>query len=290
MLSAAAKCPAKAAPSDDTIAPLKRSERAETLDFLAERPIHTVIMAGWIRDFGVVSDQHRGTFYRTRGPDGKISGVALIGRHTFFEVRTKEALRLFAELARGVPGIRMVFAEKGLLSEFWHRYSASSRKPRLKNSEILIDISGSTPFSGPLPDLRPARLDELDQVARAHASMVLDETGVDPLLADPEGFRSRCASRIKEGRVWVWVKNGELLFKTDIISDTPAAYYIEGLWVNPAIRATGSSARCVSSLCKKLLNGTNSIVGFVDADNAAAIKLYRNSGFSFRDRYEKIYL
>jgi hypothetical protein len=46
--------------------------------------------------------------------------------------------------------------------------------------------------------------------------MVYVETGVDPLVTYPKGFSMRCASRIRQNRVYVWVKNGELIFKTDI--------------------------------------------------------------------------
>ena len=290
MTSATRACREKAAPPLNTIAPLSEDERYEALDFLAKRPLHTVILAGWIRDHGVISPHHRGTFYRTRDVEGRMSGVALIGRNTFFETRSHEALRQFASCARDAGEIKMVFAEERLLSEFWTLYSKRSRKPRLKSIEILFDISKGMSIDGPLPQLRLATLGELEPIARAHASMVFDETGIDPLVTDPEGFRSRCAERITQGRVWVWVKRGELLFKTDIISDTPAAYYIEGLWVNPSIRATGSSYRCLSSLCQRLLTGKNAIVGFVDAENEAAVKLYRNSGFSLRERYEKFYL
>jgi uncharacterized protein len=290
MTSATGACREKAAPPLDSIAPLSEAERCEALAFLAERPLHTVILAGWICDHGVISPHHRGTFYRTRDGHGRMSGVALIGRNTFFEARTGDALREFAKCARDAGEIKMVFAEERPLSEFWQLYSDRSRRPRLKSSEILFETKKCTLIDGPLPQLRLATPGELEPVARAHASMVRDETGIDPLVSDPEGFRSRCAQRIGHGRVWVWIKDGELLFKTDIISDTPAAYYIEGLWVNPSIRATGSSYRCLGSLCQRLLNGKNAIVGFVDADNEAAVKLYRNSGFSLRERYEKFYL
>jgi hypothetical protein len=41
---------------------------AEVLDFLSERPLHTVAMTGFIRDNGLVSELNRGT------PDGNTHG------------------------------------------------------------------------------------------------------------------------------------------------------------------------------------------------------------------------
>jgi predicted GNAT family acetyltransferase len=141
-----------------------------------------------------------------------------------------------------------------------------------------------------ISELRLATEEDLTMVATVHAQMVFEETGVNPLATDPDGFRLRCAARIKQDRVWVWVKNGELIFKTDVVSDTPEAIYIEGLWVNPNQRGTGVSKLCLASLCQRLLNHSNAICGFVDVENIAAQSLYRNTGFSITDNYAKIYL
>ncbi len=53
-------------------------QEREVLTFLAERPVHTVIMAGFIRDNGLVSPLNRGTFYGYRDHTGRLRGVALI--------------------------------------------------------------------------------------------------------------------------------------------------------------------------------------------------------------------
>src|SRR2546430_5209448 len=42
---------------------LTEKERNEVLAFLAERPVHTVCIAGFIRDNGLVSPLNRGSFY-----------------------------------------------------------------------------------------------------------------------------------------------------------------------------------------------------------------------------------
>ena len=64
---------------------LTENQREEVLEFLARRPLHAVIMSGWIREYGIVSPQHRGDFYGCRDGEGNLVGVALIGRNTLFE-------------------------------------------------------------------------------------------------------------------------------------------------------------------------------------------------------------
>jgi len=237
-----------------------------------------------------VSPNHRGTFYVYRNRDHRIRGIALIGRNTIFDARTDAALKALAKCARGCTDVRMMFAETSRLLEFWHYFASPEQTPRKACSELLFDISSCPSNLDPSVNLRQAKLGELDQVVAAHAAMVVAETGTNPLELDPEGFRTRCAERIRGGRVWVWVRDGKVLFKTDVISETPEAVYIEGLWVDPAARGRGVAWRCLGGLCKRLLDGKNAICGFVDSENFAAQSLYRKAGFTVRNRYEKVYV
>jgi hypothetical protein len=50
--------------------PLSAVDAPEVLAFLAERPLHTVNMAGLIRANGLVSPHNRGTFHACRDEEG----------------------------------------------------------------------------------------------------------------------------------------------------------------------------------------------------------------------------
>src|SRR5262245_19209848 len=94
--------------TDVTLAKLKEREETEVLNFLAERPIHTVAMAGFIRDNGLVSEHHRGIFYSCRNSEGKLEGVALIGHSILIETRTDRALEAFATLAKECTNAHLI--------------------------------------------------------------------------------------------------------------------------------------------------------------------------------------
>src|ERR1051326_1593437 len=79
-----------------TIEHLTGKDEAETLSFLAERPIHTVCMMGMILENGLVSSSNRGDFYACRDAEGQLEGVALIGHATLIEARSDAALEAFA--------------------------------------------------------------------------------------------------------------------------------------------------------------------------------------------------
>ena len=271
--------------------PLTEKDQAETLNFLSIRPVHAVMLAGWIRDHGIVSPQHCGTFYGHRDEKGNLGGVAMIGRKLLFEAATEEAIIAFARCARDPHhDIRMIFAEEEKLKTFWRYYREETQMPTPSRHQMITCVEPVSADMETASAIRLATRDDLDQIVAAHAEMVMAETGVNPLVADADGFRMRCAQRVDLGRVWVWIKDGELIFKTDILSATPEVIYIEGLWVNPKERGNGYSTSCLASMCRHLLSGSNTICGFVHTEHPLSSSLYRNAGFKVVDTYAKIYL
>src|ERR1044071_2758558 len=69
---------------------LTNNDAVEVLEFLAQRPIHTVAMMSMIHDNGIVSAFNRGTFFGCRDLKGQLEGVALVGHATLMETRSEE--------------------------------------------------------------------------------------------------------------------------------------------------------------------------------------------------------
>lgn len=270
--------------------PLTERDRSEVLEFLSEQPARTVIMAGLIYDHGLQNQPSGGTFYGYWNSRATLEGVALIGRMTMFETRSNAAIRAFADVARRERAIKMVMAEDEELEKFWEWYRTEEQTPRLSCQEVLYEYDGAAAREISAAGLRRATIEHLDQVVMAHAGMVQEESGVNPLEADPEGFRERCARRIEQGRVWVLIREGELLFKADLVAETPKSAYLEGLWVNPAYRHKGVGRRSVAELRCALTAEKSSLSGFVNARNFRAQAFYEQAGCAVRARFGKIYL
>ena len=115
---------------------LTENQSEEVLAFLARRPLHAVILSGWIRDHGIVSPQHQGEFYGCWDGERNLVGVAIIGRKTLFEVRTDQAIIAFARCAKMCPDIRMLFAEESELVVFWLHYDGLAPMPSKYEFEI----------------------------------------------------------------------------------------------------------------------------------------------------------
>jgi uncharacterized protein len=270
---------------------LTGDDRAEVLSFLAQRAVHTVFMAGLIRDNGVVSPLNRGTFYACRDGQGGLEGVALIGHATLVEARTEAALSAFAHFAQGCSLSHLIHGIPKEVESFWQSYAQQSeRTMRRLCREMLFEHRGPVKPLEAVKGLRQATLDDLALVMSVNAGLAAEECGINPLQRDALGFRQRTARRIEQGRIWVWAQEGQLIFKADIVADTPEAVYLEGVYVDPQERRKGYGLRCMTQLSRCLLARTEVVCLIVNELKTEAQAFYRRAGYKHTSDYDTIYL
>jgi ribosomal protein S18 acetylase RimI-like enzyme len=269
---------------------LAEAQREEALAFLAERAVHTVYMSSLLRDNGVESRLNRGTFYACRDHEQKLVGVALIGHATLVEARSEATVEAFARLARGCACAHLIRGEQETVEAFWRYHALDGEKPRLVCREMLYELRTPAAAREPVRGLRRATLAELEQVMRVNASMAVDECGTNPMERDPVGFRVRTARRVEQGRVWVWADEAGLVFKADVLAETPEAVYLEGVHVRAGERGKGVGLRCMSQLAHELLRGADAVCLVVSEKYEGAQAFYRKSGYRFLGYYDTIYL
>lgn len=278
---------------------LTKETEPAALEFLSARPIHTVVMASFIRDNGATNDLNRGTFYIHLDRCGKIDGVALIGHVTLFETESDPAIKAFARLVRtDREGIRLIIGEEEKIKQLWSHLGCHAPPVAELRRELLFERRGpigksSTPFKGSNVTVasRPARLDDLRLVMATHARMAVEDFGLpDPLLTDPIGFAQRCVRRILQQRTWIIVSGNTLIFKADVVAETPEAVYLEGLYVQPALRGQGFGLKCLAELCRRLRKPDRSICLLVNERNESALRFYQTAGFQVRSAYTTVFI
>ncbi len=196
----------------------------------------------------------------------------------------------FALAAQAHTRTHMILGEKDKVEQFWNYYSDEGQEMRLACRELLFELRHAMQVREEVEGLRRATLDDLDLVAPAHAAMAEFESGINPLQVDPDGFRSRCARRIEMGRTWVLVEDGRLIFKADVMADTPDVIYLEGVWVSPQDRGRGVGRKCMRQLCRDLLTRTKSVCALVNDELERAHTFYRMCNFKVRAVYDSIFL
>ncbi|HEX8177936.1 MAG TPA: GNAT family N-acetyltransferase [Pyrinomonadaceae bacterium] len=270
--------------------PLMDEEEADALAFLALRAVHTVFLATLIRDNGLISPLNRGTFYGCRDTSGRLIGLALIGHATLFETDDEDALAAFARLTQACPTAYLIRGEQTRVAQFWHYYEPHGRRPRRIEREVLLEQRPPVAVLKPVHELRLATSEDLNRIMQVNAALIEAECGINPLVRDPIGYRVRLLRRIEQGRCWVWVREGRLIFKADVAADTPAAAYLEGVWVNPEERRRGYGLRCLSQLGRTLLARSETVSVVINETATAEQAFYRKAGYKVATPYDTIYL
>ena len=268
--------------------PLPGSEE-HILPALSRKSLTNVIMEGFIRDNGFVSPLNRGRFYACRDEENSVEGVALIGHTILFEAFSDRAIQSFAALARRDSTPHLLMGEHNVVERFWGYYSSNDQSPRLVCPILFLQRREPFAEESGISGLRTATREDLEHVVQAQAAMAFEISGVDPLKKDPAGFRERYLRRIEKNRVWVLMEDGQLVFKTDIIADTPQANYIEGVYVRPEDRGKGLGRRCLTELGRILLKRTKALYLFVENDSTKTTSFYLSLGFTVAGQYDLLY-
>jgi ribosomal protein S18 acetylase RimI-like enzyme len=250
----------------------------QVLAYCAEEPVERVFLED-------VARRGTGHFAALEREDGSLKALCHLGTNV---VPSGEGCEGFAELAsRASP--RMLIGERRAVGDLW---SASRRKLGRAREDRLrqpVYVSTAPPEPGGT-GLRPATPTDLDLLVPACARAHQEELGVDPLRRDANGFRWRTRVQIEEGRSWLWVEDGVILFKAEASAWTPTAVQLQQVWVDPPARRLGNASRALRDLLVRLLGDVPAVCLFVRAENDAAIRLYETVGMRHVLDYRSVLL
>ncbi|MEN3333487.1 MAG: uncharacterized protein V7641_2852 [Blastocatellia bacterium] len=261
----------------------------EVRSFLAERPLQSFGLLGLLDDNGLVSPHNRGDFYAYRGPENQLEGVALIGYNTIIDARSEEALQVFADLAKAVVNPFLILAQEQQIDRFIEYYSDAMYNCTAIDRYWLFNHRGPLDNRNPLANVRLATINDLELIVWAHNQCGIEETDVDGLALDAEGFTARCARRIQRGRTWVWIDNQKFMLKLDVITATREVAYLESFWVHPEERGKGYGSRFVNQVSERLLKDSASVCLLAQETKTTAHLLYRKAGYEVIDSYRAMF-
>ena len=248
---------------------------AQILAFCAEDPVERVFLED-------VARRGLGRFVAL-ADDGRLTALCHVGANV---VPSGAGCAAFASTSiSGRP--RMLIGEERAVGELWEAARRRLPRPREDRPGQPVYVLAEPPEPGET-GLREATLADLDLLVPACAQAHLEEIGLNPLERDAEGFRWRTQAQIGEGRSWLWVEDGTILFKAEASAWTPRAVQLQQVWVDPSVRNHGYAKRGMRDLCRRLLGQVPVVCLFVRADNEPAIRVYESIGMRRTITYRSV--
>jgi hypothetical protein len=167
-----------------------------------------------------------------------------------------------------------------LVMPMWQRLESAWGPARdVREHQPLMSLS-RMPNCPIDPGVRQVRPEEIDTYLVAAVDMFIGEVGVDPRVGDGgHGYRRRVASLISAGRAWARFEDGEVVFKAEVGSQSPAVGQIQGVWVHPEWRGRGLGTGGTATLAAVIV-GTGRIASlYVNDFNTVARATYDRVGF-----------
>jgi ribosomal protein S18 acetylase RimI-like enzyme len=254
---------------------LREPQLEEILAFCAEEPVERVFLED-------IARRGLGRF-TAWAENGRLTALCHSGANL---VPSGDGCGVFAELLTEWRA-RMIIGEEGAVSDLWAAAASLLPPPREDRPGQPVYELTEPPEPGE-SGLRPAEPDDFELLLPACAAAHEEEIGIDPLERDPEGFRWRTRAQIDEGRSWVWVEDGTILFKAEASAWTPRAVQLQQVWADPAARRQGYATRGLRDLCRLLLPRVPTVCLFVRRENLPAIRLYERVGMRHTISYRSL--
>jgi len=194
------------------------------------------------------------------------------------------ALAAFASrLRRWRHHCSSVFGPSEMVLPLWEALRPSWGEPRaVRARQPVLATAGPLPPGTPIdPQVRPARFDEVDLVMPAAAAMFAEEIGYPPYRGSGHLYRQGIASLIRQGRTFVRVNDGEVVFKADVGSVALGVAQVQGVWVAPRWRGQGLAVPAMAAVVEQVITEIAPVVTlYVNDFNTPARTTYARVGFT----------
>jgi predicted GNAT family acetyltransferase len=216
--------------------------------------------------------------------DGEVRGLAWVSANVVpVELDDDGVAAVAARIIRMRRQCASIFGPSEQVMGLWERLGPTWGPVRAIRTHQPLLTTRVLPSSLGLPldpDVRQARLDEVDLVLPAASAMFTEEIGYPPYFGSDRSYRASIASLVRAGHTFVKVEDGEVVFKADVGSLALGCAQVQGVWLHPRFRGRGLSVPAMASVVEQVLSGLGDEVSlYVNDFNVAARATYARCGF-----------
>ncbi|MDQ1320313.1 MAG: uncharacterized protein QG655_1556 [Actinomycetota bacterium] len=253
-------------------------DAATVTQLMAQDPVSACMVAARVADHGVDPRAIGGELW-TRG---RAERALCFAGANLIPLRGEAAdLRAFSD--RALSAARRCSSVVGpaeLVMTMWDRLRHGWGPARdVREQQPLLALR-SRPDCVADPGVRRVYVNELDAYLVAAVDMFIGEVGVDPRAGDGgRGYRRRVAGLIAAGRAFARFENGQVVFKAEVGSQSPAVGQIQGVWVHPDWRGRGLGTAGTATVAAAVVNSGRIASLYVNSFNTVARAAYARVGF-----------
>lgn len=268
---------------------LRREHQDSVLAFLGRSPVENVMVIDRIREDGLPGRAYL-EFVGCREGEAWL-GIAFFSGDIALYAPDERAIEPLARYAlRRLPFVPRIISRAETVDQFWKTFQEAPYAVLFDRQQLVYTLAPTDLRAQPEPALRLATLAEVDQVARVASAMSQEEIQEDPLSVHPIGYRQLIEQRVRLGRYWVLIEDGEICFQVHLNSLTKHAAQITGVYTPPLHRGKGYARRGMGEFCRQALKLAPQLCLFVNDFNQPARGLYESVGFREHMRYRAIFL
>lgn len=272
------------------VAVLGPQHAPQVMDLCAADPAATVFVASRVRE-GVLQVRGHALGWMV---GGRLRAMVLCGANVVPVGVDEESVGPLAEHVESRRALSSsVFGtatEVGLLWDRLRPLWGPARDERMDQWSMVTSTRPSSLGVQADPRVRPARPHEVDLLYPAGAAMFTEEIGYAPYQGSPARYRAGFVQLVAQGRSFVVIEDGRVVFKADVGSVALGVAQVQGVWTHPDLRGRGLATAAMAGVLEHLLtHGLPGPAPGAPPDPVGTVHLYVNDyNVGARTVYERI--
>lgn len=272
---------------------LGEEDRDAVLAFCAASPAATVFVAARLLDGSLRG--RTGSLLGRRDESGRIDSLVWASANIVPLGLDPTSAGAYADrLRRWRHRCASILGPSDQVALLWSRLADDWGSPRAirRHQPLLTTTTPPSALGVPVSrDVRPARRSEVDLVLPAAEHMFTAEIGYPPYVGSARAYRHSLLALVEEGRTYVVVEDGKVVFKADVGSVALDCAQVQGVWLSPELRGRGRAVPYMAAVVEQVMNDhAREVSLYVNDFNAPALATYFRCGFTEVGSYTTVLL
>ncbi len=218
----------------------------------------------------------------------ELRGAVLAGALTVPFLPDVSDARRLAEATRAATPPHLMVGPRAAVLAFHECLEPAHPAREIHDPQPVMVIDRQRLRVLPPAPIRASTRRDVEALAVAAAVMHREELSADTAPPDANAWKARMTQLVDRGWSWVWMENGQVVFKAELSAWTDDVVQVQGVFTGPSRRGSGVATAGMTALCSLLLERVPLVTLYVNAYNRAALRLYSRVGFEQQGEFATV--